>query len=129
MMSAHLGAEGILLALSDGMGWLISLVVLVSAADHWTTYLCLRAPVSGWIVTEANPVADWLFGQFGLVEGLLIDSLITLAALLVLYRTNRVPHAAKCAFLTAVAMGTGYAVLNNLGAIHQLGLGTLVAGG
>ena len=30
------------------------LTVLVSAADHWTTYLCLRAPVAGWNVTEAN---------------------------------------------------------------------------
>lgn len=109
------------------MAWLISLVVLVSAADHWTTYLCLRAPVSGWVVTEANPVADWLFRSFGLVEGLVIDSLITLAALAVLYQTRRVPLVAKNAFLVAVFIGTGLAVINNLEAISQLGLGTLVA--
>ena len=49
------------------MAWLISLVLLASAADHWTTYLCLRAPVSGWVVTEANPITAWMFQQFGLV--------------------------------------------------------------
>ena len=114
------------------MAWLISLVLLVSAADHWTTYLCLRAPVSGWVVSEANPITAWMFHQFGLVDGLLLDSLITVSALWVLYRTQRVPATAKSVFLCAVLVGTGLAVVNNLGAIDRLGLDvvpTTLAGG
>ena len=39
------------------------LTLALTAADHWTTYLCLRAPVEGWQVTEANPLASWLFAN------------------------------------------------------------------
>jgi len=109
------------------MAWLISLVFLVSAADHWTTYLCLRAPVSGWVVSEANPITAWMFQHLGLVDGLLVDSLITVCALWVVYRTQRVPSGAKSAFLTAVFVGTGLAVINNLGAIERLGLSVVPA--
>ena len=40
---------------------LTGLTLLLTGADHWTTYLCLRLPVEGWEVIEANPLADWLF--------------------------------------------------------------------
>ena len=57
--------------------YLIAFATLVlSAADHWTTYLCLRNPVTGWDVSEANPISDWLFSGIGLVPGLLVDSAI-----------------------------------------------------
>ena len=46
------------------------LTLMLSASDHWTTYLCLRRPVDGFDVTEANPLAAWLFDSVGLVEGL-----------------------------------------------------------
>ena len=49
--------------------WLAGLTVVLTAADHWTTYLCLRGPVEGWRVSELNPLADWLFATFGLVSG------------------------------------------------------------
>ena len=65
------------------------LTLLLSAADHWTTYLCLRQPVDGWHVTEANPLADWLFDMMGLVPGLAVDSLITLSAVGFLLATPR----------------------------------------
>ena len=58
----------------------------LSAIDHWTTYVCLRRPISGWRVTEANPISDWMFQTVGLVPGLLVDSLLTVAA--VLKRSN-----------------------------------------
>ena len=45
---------------------LVALTLLLTAADHWTTYLCLRAPVAGWQVIEANPIADWLFQNLGI---------------------------------------------------------------
>jgi hypothetical protein len=66
---------------------LAGLTLLLTAADHWTTYLCLRGPVQGWRVSELNPLADWLFVKFGLVPGLLIDSTITLAAVAFLATT------------------------------------------
>ena len=73
------------------------LTVLLSAVDHWTTYLCLRAPHQGWEVTEANPIADWLFSSLGLVPGLLIDSFVTLAAVAFLLGTRRLSKLGSCA--------------------------------
>jgi hypothetical protein len=107
---------------------LAALTLLLSAADHWTTYLCLRSPVSGFDVTEANPFSSWLFQSFGLVEGLMIDSLLTVAALAFLLTTPRMPRTAKVAFLVAVIGWTGFAVANNLNAIYLLGLSPLGAG-
>jgi len=103
------------------------LTLLVSAADHWTTYLCLRTPVAGWRVTEANPIADWLFESYGLVEGLMIDSAITLLAVAYLLTTRKVPRLAKGMFFAVVIAWTGFAVLNNLQAIQALGLSPLGA--
>ncbi len=107
---------------------LAALTLLVSAADHWTTYLCLRSPVSGFEITEANPFAAWLFHSVGLVEGLMIDSLLTIAALAFLVTTHWMPRPAKLAFLVAVIGWTGFAVANNLRAIYLLGLSPLGAG-
>lgn len=107
---------------------LAALTLLLSAADHWTTYLCLRSPVSGFDVTEANPFAAWLFQSVGLTEGLIIDSLLTVAALAFLLTTRWMPRAAKVAFLIAVIGWTGFAVANNLNALYLLGLSPLGAG-
>jgi hypothetical protein len=101
------------------------LTILLSAADHWTTYLCLRAPVAGWQVAEANPLAQWLFDSFGLVPGLLIDSGVTLGAIAFLLSTTRVPKLAKGLFFGLVIVGTTIAVYNNWVAIHALGLSPL----
>jgi hypothetical protein len=111
----------------DMLQLLTGVTLLLSAADHWTTYLCLRSPVGGFEVTEANPVAAWLFESVGLVEGLMIDSLMTILALAFLLTTRRLPRAAKLTFLVAVIAWTGFAVANNLKAIHLLGLSPLGA--
>jgi len=103
------------------------LTLLVSAADHWTTYLCLRAPVAGWQVDEANPIADWLFESYGLVQGLMIDSAVTLLAVAYLLVTRQVPRYAKGLFFAVVIAWTGFAVVNNLQAIRALGLSPLGA--
>jgi hypothetical protein len=107
---------------------LAAVTVLLSAADHWTTYLCLRSPVSGFDVTEANPLSAWLFQSVGLTEGLVIDSLLTIAALAFLITTPWLPRPAKMTFLVAVIGWTGFAVANNLQAIYLLGLSPLGAG-
>lgn len=101
---------------------LAGLTLLLSAADHWTTYLCLRQPVPGWQIDEANPISQWLFEAVGLVPGLILDSGITLAALAFLVTTRHVPGALKTASLAVIAFSTGYAVLNNFAAIETLGL-------
>ncbi|MEM7412987.1 MAG: hypothetical protein AAF430_22335 [Myxococcota bacterium] len=101
------------------------LTLLVSAADHWTTYLCLRAPVEGWQVAEANPLADWIFSSVGLVPGLLIDSGVTLLSVTFLLTTEQIPHVAKSIFFGVVIGATSLAVYNNWQAIQTLGLSPL----
>jgi hypothetical protein len=101
------------------------LTLLVSAMDHWTTYICLRAPVDGWQVTEANPIADALFQSYGLVQGLVIDSAITLLAVGFLLTTRRLSPLAKGLFFAAVIAWTAFAVVNNLQAIEIMGLSPL----
>jgi hypothetical protein len=101
---------------------LVLLTLLLSAADHWTTWLCLRGPVSGWEIREMNPFSEWLFLWIGVGPGLLLDSGLTLCGLGFLALTARVPRAAKLGFLSAVVLGTGFAVANNLDAISRMGL-------
>jgi hypothetical protein len=104
---------------------LVALTLLLTAADHWTTYLCLRAPVPGWQVTEANPIAEWLFHSVGLVPGILIDSAVTLAAIAFLLGTALVPLAAKRGLFLAVIAWTAWAVINNVKAISVMGISPL----
>ncbi len=101
---------------------LASLTILLTCADHWTTYLCLHAPIEGWDVSEANPVANWLFEWAGLGVGLLIDTVVTLAAVLFLTSTHVFDRHIKLALLAVIGLSTGYAVFNNLGAITRMGL-------
>jgi hypothetical protein len=107
---------------------LAAATLILSAADHWTTYLCLRNPIAGWDVIEANPLADWLFSWIGLVPGLLIDSVVTVFAVGFLLWTNRLSRYVKVAFFGLVTLTTGYAVINNFRAIDALGLSPLGLG-
>lgn len=96
--------------------------ILLTCADHWTTYLCLKAPVAGWDVSEANPIADWLFAHAGLFGGLLIDSLVTLGAVLFLLTTGMLARPVKVGMLALISCATGYAVANNLDAIQRMAI-------
>lgn len=100
----------------------VGLTIALTCADHWTTYLCLHAPVEGYDVVEANPVAQWLFDQAGLATGLLIDTALTLVAVTYLTRTGVLAHGIKIALLCFISCSTGWAVLNNLGAITRMGI-------
>ncbi|MBW2273357.1 MAG: hypothetical protein JRG96_08810 [Deltaproteobacteria bacterium] len=104
------------------------LTFLLTSADHWTTYLCLRAPVQGWDVVEANPVVDWLFQRVGLLGGLAIDSVVTVAAIAFLLLTQRFGALTKSCFLALITASTGYAVVNNLQAIAALGISPMGVG-
>ena len=107
------------------MRTLAILTLLLSAADHWTTYLCLRSPVDGWQIDEANPLADWLFQSVGLAQGLVIDSVVTLFAVGFLLTTRQIPEVAKGFFFAMVIAWTGFAVFNNWQALQALGLSPL----
>jgi hypothetical protein len=96
--------------------------IALTCADHWTTWLCLHAPVEGWSVMEANPVAEWLFDRAGLAAGLAIDTLLTLAAIVFLSLTRTLAQEIKLGLLAVITLTTGYAVLCNLGAITQMGI-------
>ncbi|MGY8736290.1 MAG: hypothetical protein ACKVIW_02090 [bacterium] len=96
--------------------------ILLTCADHWTTYLCLQEPIQGWDVVEANPVAEWLFSWAGLNAGLFIDSFITLGAVFFLLTTPVFDRSVKVGLLAVITMATGYAVINNLGAISRIGI-------
>lgn len=101
--------------------------LLLTAADHWTTYLCLRGPVDGWQVSEANPLAQGLFAFAGLVPGLAIDSVVTVGAVAFLLVTSRFGETVKTALLGFISLTTAYAVASNLRAMGDLGLSVLGA--
>ncbi|MEN8185352.1 MAG: hypothetical protein ABFS46_22785 [Myxococcota bacterium] len=107
------------------LGALLGLAVLLSAADHWTTWLCLSGEFPGFVAVETNPLAAWLFGHLGLGAGLMIDSLVTFAALSLLVLTERLPKHAKLALLAAVVLVTARALAANLRALSTLGLSPL----
>jgi hypothetical protein len=102
--------------------------LVLTCADHWTTYLCLRSPIVGWNVVEANPVVAQLFQGAGLVGGLLIDSLFTVFALGFILYTRRFSTQIKQAFLSLIVLATSYAVVNNFRAISELGISPLGVG-
>ena len=100
----------------------VGMTIALTCADHWTTYLCLHAPVEGYDVVEANPVAQWLFEQAGLVAGLAIDTLLTIAAIAYLSLTGSLGRGVKVGLLGLIAFSTGFAVVSNLGAITRMGI-------
>jgi Domain of unknown function (DUF5658) len=99
-----------------------ALALVFAGLDHVTTWLCLRGTVPGWEIREANPLAAWLFGQFGLVGGLLLDTAVTLAVVYFLARVKRVPRAARLGLLGLLIVTSAYAVANNFDVIQQIGL-------
>jgi hypothetical protein len=101
---------------------LAALALLFALLDHATTWLCLRAPVPGWDVREANPIAAWLFGRVGLVEGLALDTVVTLGAVIIVTEAQRVPRAAKLGLLGMLIATSAFAVANNFDVIQQIGL-------
>ena len=98
------------------------LVVLFNIADNTTTYLCLRAPVPGFEVAEANPAANWLFGTIGLVPGLVLEMAVTSAAIAFLVATAHVPPRVKLALLLILAALPAWAAINNSLVIRATGL-------
>lgn len=94
------------------------LVVLLNLADNTTTFLCLRAPVPGFEMAEANPAAAWLFDSVGLLPGLIFEMVVTTAAIAFLVQTTHIPHRTKLWLLVILAALPAWAVINNAMVIH-----------
>jgi hypothetical protein len=99
-----------------------ALVVLFNLTDNTTTFLCLRQPVEGFEVVEANPIARWLFDSIGLIEGLVLEMVITTAAIAFLVFTTRLPRRAKLLLLALLALLPAWASLNNLLVLRVVGV-------
>ncbi len=76
----------------------------------------------GFDVFEANPLARWLFNGVGLFEGLLIETLVTSAAIAFLVVTHRVPSGTKLLLLGFLAALPAWAVANNMAVMHEVGI-------
>lgn len=98
-----------------------ALVVLFNATDNTTTFLCLRNPIPGFEVVEANPIARWLFDSIGLLEGLVLEMLITTAAIGFLVVTQRIPRRMKLFLLALLALLPAWASLNNMLVLRAVG--------
>jgi hypothetical protein len=96
--------------------------LFLTMIDHWTTYCCLKAPVPGWEISEWNPISAWLFQQAGLVSGLMLDFLVTLAALAMLLYLPVIKRRIKILLLLVACGVTGFAVVNNLHVMRVVGL-------
>ena len=92
------------------MGWL---VVLFNLLDNATTFLCLRGPVPGFTVIEANPIARWMFDSVGLVPGLVLEMALTTAAVAFLVLSPRISNPIRFALLSLLVVLPAYAATNN----------------
>lgn len=101
---------------------LILATLLLSAGDHYTTWLMLREPLPGWDVWEANPIARWLFNTMGLVPGLAIDSIATVAFGTWAYQTDKVVDEFKIVACLVICLATGYAIHNNVQVLYTTGV-------
>jgi hypothetical protein len=98
------------------------LVILFNLADNATTFLCLHRPIPGFTVVEVNPFARWLFNSVGLTEGLLIEMIITLAAVGFLVFSKRLSPQIKLIVLTVLIVLPAWAVVNNLNVMKAIGV-------
>ncbi len=99
-----------------------ALAVLINLLDNATTFLCLQAPPLGFDVYEANPIARWIFESVGLVQGLLLETVITTAAVAFLVGTHVIGTRPKLLLLLGLVLLPAWAVANNLRVMDAIGV-------
>ncbi len=99
---------------------LAGLAFLFNAADNLTTYLCLREPIEGFEIYEANPLAAWGFHMVGLEAGLWIETVLCAAAILFLLHSPLFGFRARMALLAVLAALPAGAAANNLLVMREL---------
>jgi len=102
---------------------LLALMALAfNAVDNLTTYLCLRRPIVGFEVYEANPFAAWGFDLVGLETGLILEMGVCAGAILFLLRSRLLDPRVRMTLLALLAVLPAGAVLNNLTVMRELGI-------
>ena len=99
---------------------LAALAFLFNAADNLTTYLCLRSPIDGIEIYEANPLAAWGFHLIGLEAGLWIETVLCGAAIAFLLHSPLFSLRARMALLAVLAALPAGAAANNLLVMREL---------
>ena len=99
----------------------VSIVFVLSLFDNYTTWFMLSAPIPGWDVVEANPIAAAFFNAFGLEAGLITDTVLTGAACVWGYRTKIATENTKLLWCALLALVSLAAVVNNTIAIIHTG--------
>ncbi len=99
---------------------LAALAFLFNAADNLTTYLCLRAPIEGFEIYEANPLAAWGFQTVGLEAGLWIETVLCAGAILFLVHSPLFGFRSRMALLAVLAALPAGAAANNLLVMREL---------
>ncbi len=100
--------------------FMLAALFVLTGLDHWTTYVALTTPAPGWLVEEGNPGAAWIFETFGLVPGLLIDGLISVAFVAFVVWVRWIPLKVKVAAFAGINVVTLAAVINNFICIHRI---------
>lgn len=98
-------------------------VLVLNLIDNATTFVCLRAPIPGFEVIEANPFARWLFDSIGLLPGLLLETLVTTLAVAFLVVSTRISPRIRLALLAVLSALPAWASLNNLEVMRAIGIG------
>ncbi len=99
-----------------------ALVMIFNSLDGLTTFLCLREPIPGFEVIEANPFARWLFEATGLVHGLLLETVVTLAAVTFLVLSPSLPSWVRTSLLVLLVVLPAWAVTNNVQVMAAMGV-------
>jgi hypothetical protein len=102
---------------------LAAVALLCNGLDNWTTYACLSTEVPGVEMYEANPLAAWAFGAVGLTEGLLIEMVLCVFAVLFLMHSKRLTGALRYGLLAGLAILPGTAAAWNVHVMWTVGVG------
>jgi hypothetical protein len=97
------------------------LVVLLRTLDALTTYTALTSR-SLYQVSEANPLAAWLFSSVGLVPGLVVSEVVGVLACLFLCYTKSFTVPQRAVVLILLCVTPALAVINNLGVLQRMGV-------
>ncbi|MFQ5513055.1 MAG: hypothetical protein ACE5FG_01350 [Myxococcota bacterium] len=101
------------------------LVILFDLMDNFTTFICLTSEpigVPGAVLTEANPVARWLFESVGLYQGLVFSTVVTVSAVAFLVFTKRLHPTLRLLLLGVLAILPAFAAVNNYLVMQQVGI-------
>jgi hypothetical protein len=98
------------------------LTIFFNALDNLTTFLSLRGSTPGFEVYEANPFARWLFDAVGLAEGLVLEAMITTAAVCFLVWAPRIAPRVRLTILAMLVVLPAWATLHNLEVMQSVGI-------